>query len=94
MIIGGYRLQTDNWWWLRSQGDNPNNAAIVNNDGSVNSNGNNVNNDNGVRPALALIARSLKPMREDQRTRTKEPDPRPGGSRHGVIRSATNHRQR
>ena len=41
------------WWWLRSPGNNQNNAANVNNDGSVNYNGNNVNNDNdAVRPAL------------------------------------------
>ena len=41
------------WWWLRSPGNNQNNAANVNNDGSVNYNGNNVNNDNNcVRPAL------------------------------------------
>ena len=40
-------------WWLRSPGNNTNNAANVNNDGNVNNNGNNVNNDdNGVRPAL------------------------------------------
>ncbi|MBR0172310.1 MAG: hypothetical protein IJQ21_05920 [Lachnospiraceae bacterium] len=39
-------------WWLRSPGNNDNNAANVNNDGFVNNNGNNVNNDNGVRPAL------------------------------------------
>lgn len=40
------------WWWLRSTGNNSNNAADVNNDGSVNENGNNVNNENGVRPAF------------------------------------------
>jgi len=41
------------WWWLRSPGNNQNNAANVNTDGSVNYNGNNVNNDNDcVRPAL------------------------------------------
>ena len=40
------------FWWLRSPGNNDNNAANVNNDGFVNNNGNNVNNDNGVRPAL------------------------------------------
>ncbi|MDR1563676.1 MAG: DUF6273 domain-containing protein [Oscillospiraceae bacterium] len=42
-------------WWLRSPGNNPNNAAYVNNDGNVNVNGNNVNNTSlGVRPALYL----------------------------------------
>lgn len=41
------------WWWLRSPGNNQNNAANVNSDGGVNENGNNVNNDNNaVRPAL------------------------------------------
>lgn len=42
-------------WWLRSPGNNSNNAAEVNNNGWVNRNGNNVNNNNdGVRPALHL----------------------------------------
>ena len=46
-------------WWLRSPGNNSNNAANVNNDGSVNNNGNNVNNDNNaVRPALPPDARN------------------------------------
>jgi hypothetical protein len=40
------------WWWLRSPGNNQNNAAEVNSDGSLNTNGNNVNNENGVRPDL------------------------------------------
>lgn len=50
----GIRLYGLNcWWWLRSPGNNQNNAANVNNDGGVNENGNNVNNDNdAVRPAL------------------------------------------
>lgn len=40
-------------WWLRSPGNNSNNAANVNNNGYVNTNGNNVNNNNnGVRPDL------------------------------------------
>lgn len=48
---GDRAVRTCNWW-LRSPGDNSNNAANVNNDGSVNSNGNNVDNDNiAVRPA-------------------------------------------
>lgn len=47
-------------WWLRSPGNNSNNAANVNNDGSVNYNGNNVNNDNnGIRPALIPSARNF-----------------------------------
>jgi hypothetical protein len=52
------------WWWLRSPGNNDNNAANVNNDGNVNDNGNNVNNENGgVRPALLQcgFARTLAP---------------------------------
>ena len=45
------------WWWLRSPGNNRYNAANVNNDGSVNDNGNNVNNNNdAVRPALLPFA--------------------------------------
>lgn len=39
------------WWWLRSPGNNSDNAANVNNNGYVNDNGNNVDNDNNaVRP--------------------------------------------
>jgi len=52
------------WWWLRSPGNNSNNAANVNDDGSVNINGNNVNNaSGGVRPALPQphFARNLAP---------------------------------
>ena len=37
-------------WWLRSPGNNGNNAANVNNDGEVNDNGNNVNNTLAIRP--------------------------------------------
>lgn len=48
------------WWWLRSPGNNQNNAANVNNDGAVNCNGNNVNNDNdAVRPALLPIDQKI-----------------------------------
>ncbi|MCR5151133.1 MAG: DUF6273 domain-containing protein [Clostridiales bacterium] len=44
------------WWWLRSPGNNTNNAANVNNDGDINNNGNNVNNSNDcVRPDLLPI---------------------------------------
>ena len=38
-------------WWLRSPGNNDNNAAVVKGDGNVNDNGNNVNNKYGLRPA-------------------------------------------
>ena len=48
-FMSGIRLNGCNWW-LRSPGNNQNNAMNVNNDGSLNNN--NVNNDNnGVRPA-------------------------------------------
>lgn len=63
------------WWWLRSPGNNQNNAANVNNDGDVNENGNNVNNDNDcVRPALLsyslkLLCRYAQPV-----PRAKESD--------------------
>lgn len=44
-------------WWLRSPGNNSNNAANVNSNGAVNENGNNVNNTNiGVRPALLPLS--------------------------------------
>ena len=52
-----------NWWWLRSPGNNTNNAANVNNDGSVNNNGNNVNNENEVvRPVVVwrILSQCLK----------------------------------
>ena len=40
-------------WWLRSPGNNDNNAAFVNGEnGNVNENGNNVKKEFGVRPAL------------------------------------------
>jgi hypothetical protein len=52
MLIGAQGCNKAHWWWLRSPGNNASNAANVNTDGSVNTNGNNVNNDtNGVRPA-------------------------------------------
>ncbi|MDR0221675.1 MAG: DUF6273 domain-containing protein [Lachnospiraceae bacterium] len=50
-LLSGVSVKSASWWWLRSPGNNSNNAANVNNDGDINVNGNNVNNDNGVRPA-------------------------------------------
>ena len=45
---------TASWWWLRSPGNNSNNACNVNENGNINVNGNNVNNNSGgVRPALS-----------------------------------------
>lgn len=56
------------WWWLRSPGNNSNNAANVNNNGNVNANGNNVNNNNNaVRPALSDQPEA-KSMRTSLRT--------------------------
>ena len=52
-------------WWLRSPGNNDNNAANVDGSGWVNDNGNNVNNDNvGIRPAssgcqVCILSRSI-----------------------------------
>ncbi len=47
------------FWWLRSPGNNSNNAAMVWPDGSVNDNGNNVDNTNvAVRPALHQYLKS------------------------------------
>ena len=46
-LSGDQVIGFHSWWWLRSPGNNDNNAANVNN------NGNNVNNDNNaIRPAL------------------------------------------
>lgn len=51
----GIRLNLLNWW-LRSAGNNSNNAANVKTDGSVNTNGYNVNNTNiCVRPHRAIL---------------------------------------
>lgn len=48
------------YWWLRSPGNNSNNAAYVDYDGYGNNNGNNVDNsNNAVRPDLQTIARNL-----------------------------------
>jgi len=45
--------------WLRSPGNNSNNAANVNNNDNVNRNGNNVNNNNNAaRPDLHQSARN------------------------------------
>jgi hypothetical protein len=52
----GTRLKMVGVWWLRSPGNNDNNAADVNDDGNVNSNGNNVNNGSlAVRPDLPQL---------------------------------------
>lgn len=52
-------VEKNPWWWLRSPGNNSNNAANVNNNGYVNDNGNNVdNNNNVVRPDLYYFARN------------------------------------
>jgi hypothetical protein len=48
-------VQSDElWWWLRSPGDNSDSTADVSNGGGVNVNGNIVDDDFGVRPALWL----------------------------------------
>ena len=53
MVKNGFGCSAS-WWWLRSPGNNTNNACNVNNDGNINLNGNNVNNTSGgVRPALS-----------------------------------------
>ena len=49
----GMRLKTE--WWLRSPGNNNNNAALVNNDGNVNAPGNNVNNNLAIRLDLPRL---------------------------------------
>ena len=66
------------YWWLRSPGNNTNNAANVNNDGWGNNNGNNVNNDNNaVRPDLHYICiarNSSRAGRVRAHLHAKEPD--------------------
>jgi hypothetical protein len=59
------------YWWLRSPGNNDNNAANVNNNGNVNYNGNNVNNNEGVRPALPYRLKCVEGSAR-LRIRTKE----------------------
>jgi len=70
-VYMGMRLKSDNWW-LRSPGNNNNNAAIVNNDGSVNSNGNTVNNNDGIRPDLLQMPERFR-YAPDLRVGVKEP---------------------
>ena len=57
---GACKADNDNcWWWLRSPGDSPSNAACVNSDGSVNDLGNLADRDEiAVRPALWIDFRS------------------------------------
>ncbi len=43
-------MNADSNWWLRSAGNNSNNACNVNNDGWVNNNYNTNNTNIGVRP--------------------------------------------
>lgn len=46
----------DNWWWLRSPGDDQNHAAGVRSDGSVDDDGHYVLNGNDcIRPALKIF---------------------------------------
>ena len=50
-------------WWLRSPGNDSDNAADANNDGYVNRNGNNVNNDDdAVRPDLDRLLGSQRSL--------------------------------
>ena len=77
-VIGGFGCKAS-WWWLRSPGNNTNNAANVNTDGTLNVNGNNnVNNTSGgVRPALPQppFARNLALSRAGLCYGAKEPNP-------------------
>ncbi|WP_442871950.1 hypothetical protein [Anaerobutyricum hallii] len=69
-------------WWLRSPGNNSNNAAEVNNNGWVNRNGNNVNNNNdGVRPALRRNWPEIFPKQEVSVPFAKESNPFPGSEK-------------
>lgn len=65
-------------WWLRSPGNNTNNAANVNNNGYVNRNGNNVNNNNdAVVPDLPQVSnlwvRNFFQVKRIRTQRAKEP---------------------
>ena len=47
--------EKEGWWWLRSPGSNSINAAIVENDGAIDEDGNFIENSAGfIRPALWL----------------------------------------
>jgi hypothetical protein len=62
-------------WWLRSPGNNSNNAANVNTDGGVNNNGNNVSWVGGaVRPALPVTPETI-PKLGGLRKQEKGSDP-------------------
>lgn len=63
---------TSDNWWLRSPGNNADNAGVVNTDGNVNANGDNVDNPNAVRPDLlhrSKRAPKLMPSMQGQRYR-------------------------
>ena len=63
------------WWWLRSPGNNDDNAANVNNDGNLNMNGNHVSNaEGGVRPALPYCLIFVRKFGESVRGKVKESD--------------------
>ena len=75
--------------WLRSPGNNDNNAANVNNNGNVNDNGNNVNNDNNsARPDL-LPKPEINSKRNWSARGAKEPFP----VRKDEQRGGTGHRE-
>ena len=65
-------------WWLRSPGNNDNNAAFVNGkNGNVNENGNNVKKEFGVRPALPDCQKCMEgSMRQCIGQRNPVPFPR------------------
>ena len=64
----------NSYWWLRSPGNNDNNAYNVNNNGNVNDN-NNVNNDNNAARADLLPKPEINSKRNWSAQEAKEPPP-------------------
>jgi len=72
-------LKSDNWW-LRSPGNNTNNAANVSY-GGVNPDGNTVNNNYAIRPDLPRLPET-RMQAHTVRAGAKEPYSRPARDKH------------
>ncbi|MBR1528674.1 MAG: hypothetical protein IJ642_05160 [Oscillospiraceae bacterium] len=53
-LLPFYQERKNCWWWLRSNGDEPNTFCIVWSDGSVSGTGHYANYERGIRPAMYL----------------------------------------
>lgn len=53
-LLPFYHEMKNCWWWLRSNGDEPNMFSIVWSDGSVSGTGHYANYERGIRPAMYL----------------------------------------